>query len=65
VWLASKEFLRDSVEYGGTYAHKDIAFEFGSATSPVFKLCLIKVLEPKESREEFARLAINISERHK
>ena len=24
--------------YGGTYAHKDIAFEFASAISPVFKL---------------------------
>lgn len=28
--------------YGGTYAHKDIAFEFGSAISPVFKLYIIK-----------------------
>lgn len=28
--------------YGGTYAHKDIAFEFCSAISPVFKLYLIK-----------------------
>lgn len=28
--------------YGGTYAHKDIAFEFGSAINPVFKLYLIK-----------------------
>lgn len=28
--------------YGGTYAHKDIAFEFGSAISPVFKLLIIK-----------------------
>ena len=26
---------------GGTYAHKDIAFEFASAISPVFKLYLI------------------------
>ena len=25
-------------KYGGTYAHKDIAFEFASAISPVFKL---------------------------
>lgn len=24
-------------KYGGTYAHKDIAFEFASAISPVFK----------------------------
>lgn len=28
--------------YGGTYAHKDIAFEFGSAISPIFKLLIIK-----------------------
>jgi hypothetical protein len=31
-----------SGRHGGTYAHKDIAFEFGSAISPVFKLYLIK-----------------------
>ena len=29
-------------KYGGTYTHKDIAFEFGAAISPVFKLYLIK-----------------------
>lgn len=28
--------------YGGTYAHRDIAFEFGAAISPVFKLHIIK-----------------------
>ena len=28
--------------YGGSYAHKDIAFEFGSWLSPEFKLYLIK-----------------------
>lgn len=28
--------------FGGTYAHKDIAFEFGSWISPTFKLYLIK-----------------------
>ncbi|MFI5160265.1 MAG: KilA-N domain-containing protein [Sphingobacteriales bacterium] len=27
---------------GGTYAHKDIAFEFGGAISPVFKLYILK-----------------------
>ena len=31
--------------YGGTYAHKDIAFEFASAISPMFKLYLIKEFE--------------------
>ena len=29
-------------KYGGTYAHKDIAFEFASSISPIFKLYLIK-----------------------
>ena len=30
---------------GGTYAHKDIAFEFASSISPIFKLYLIKEFE--------------------
>ena len=34
--------LSKSGRYGGTYAHKDIAFEFGSWISPMFKLLLIK-----------------------
>ena len=38
--------------YGGTYAHKDIAFEFASWVSPYFKLYLIK---------EFERLRRDIS----
>jgi KilA-N domain len=29
-------------KYGGTYAHKDIAFEFGGAISPIFKLYVLK-----------------------
>lgn len=29
-------------KYGGTYAHRDIAFEFGTWISPTFKLYLIK-----------------------
>ena len=31
--------------YGGTYAHKDIAFEFGTWISPEFKLYLIRCLQ--------------------
>ncbi len=31
-----------SGRYGGTYAHKDLAFEFGSWISPMFKLLLLK-----------------------
>ncbi|GAB5532310.1 MAG: KilA-N domain-containing protein [Roseivirga sp.] len=38
----AKGFISKSGRYGGTYAHKDIAFEFGSWISPMFKLLLIK-----------------------
>jgi hypothetical protein len=37
--------------YGGTYAHKDIAFEFCSAISPVFKLFLIKEFQRLKEEE--------------
>ena len=37
--------------YGGTYAHKDIAFEFASAISPVFKLYLIKEFQRFKEQE--------------
>jgi hypothetical protein len=42
--------------YGGTYAHKDIAFEFASWISPKFKLFLIK---------EFQRLKNDEIEKYK
>lgn len=34
--------ISKSGRYGGTYAHKDLAFEFGAWISPIFKLLLIK-----------------------
>lgn len=37
--------------YGGTYAHKDIAFEFGSAISAEFKLFLIKEFQRLKEEE--------------
>ncbi|WP_235376069.1 KilA-N domain-containing protein [Proteus faecis] len=37
--------------YGGTYAHKDIAFEFGSWLSPEFKLYLIKEFQYLKEQE--------------
>ena len=37
--------------YGGTYAHKDIAFEFGSAISSVFRLFLIKEFQRLKEEE--------------
>ena len=36
---------------GGTYAHKDIAFEFCSAISPVFKLCLTREFQRLKEEE--------------
>ena len=38
----AKGIVSKSGRYGGTYAHKDIAFEFGTWISPAFKLYLIK-----------------------
>ena len=38
--------------YGGTYAHKDIAFEFGMWISPKFKLLLIKEFERLKAIEQ-------------
>ena len=46
--------------YGGTYAHKDIAFEFGSAISPVFKLYLLKEYQRLKD-EENDRLKLELS----
>ncbi|MBW8049053.1 MAG: KilA-N domain-containing protein [Cytophagales bacterium] len=39
-------------KYGGTYAHKDIAFEFGSAISVTFKLYLIKEFQRLKEEEQ-------------
>ena len=38
--------------YGGTYAHKDIAFEFASAINPIFKLYLIKEFQRLKDIEQ-------------
>ena len=38
--------------YCGTYAHKDIAFEFGMWISPKFKLLLIKEFERLKNEEQ-------------
>lgn len=38
--------------YGGTYAHKDIAFEFGMWISPEFKIYLIKEFQRLKKQEQ-------------
>ena len=38
--------------YGGTYAHKDIAFEFGMWISPEFKIYLIKEFQRLKEAEQ-------------
>lgn len=38
--------------YGGTFAHKDIAFEFGAWLSPEFKLLIIKEFQRLKEQEQ-------------
>jgi hypothetical protein len=45
-------FIVKKGKYGGTYAHKDIAFEFGSAISVSFKLYLIKEFQRLKQEEQ-------------
>jgi len=47
--------------YGGTYAHRDIAFEFGMWISPEFKIYLIKEFQRLKNEEsEKLRLGWNV-----
>ena len=41
-----------SGRYGGTYAHKDLAFEFASWVSPQFKLYLIREYQRLKDEEQ-------------
>jgi hypothetical protein len=47
----SKGIIAKSGRYGGTFAHKDIAFEFASWISPKFKLYLIKEFQRLKDEE--------------
>jgi len=49
--------LASAGRYGGTFAHKDIAFEFGSWLSPEFKLYLIKEFQ-RLKEDENRRLSL-------
>jgi hypothetical protein len=49
--------ISKSGRYGGTFAHRDIAFEFASWLSPTFKLYLIKEFQ-RLKEEENQRLSL-------
>lgn len=48
----AKGIIAKAGRYGGTYAHKDIAFEFASWISPKFKLFLIKEFQRLKEQEQ-------------
>ena len=51
-----------SGRYGGTFAHKDIAFEFATWLSPEFKLYLIKEFQRlKEDENETKKIEWNVN----
>jgi hypothetical protein len=57
----SKGILAKAGRYGGTYAHKDIAFEFASWVSPQFKLYLLKEFQRlKEEENKNLKLEWNL-----
>ncbi|TCC97034.1 KilA-N domain-containing protein [Pedobacter hiemivivus] len=56
----AKGIISKSGRYGGTFAHKDIAFEFASWISSEFKLYLITEFQ-KLKNEENDRLSLNWS----
>lgn len=58
----AKGLIAQAGRYGGTYAHKDIAFEFGSWLSPEFKLYLIREFQRlKDDENRRLSLAWNLN----
>ena len=58
----AKGLIASAGRYGGTYAHADIAFEFGSWLSPEFKLYLIKEFQRlKDDENRRLSLAWNLN----
>ena len=58
----AKGLTASAGRYGGTYAHQDIAFEFGSWLSPEFKLYLIKEFQRlKDDENRRLSLAWNLN----
>ncbi len=54
----AKGLIASAGRYGGTYAHSDIALEFGSWLSPEFKLYLIKEFQ-RLKEDENRRLTLD------
>jgi hypothetical protein len=54
---SAKGLVAKAGRYGGTYAHQDIAFEFGSWLSPEFKLYLLKEFQ-RLKEDENRRLSL-------
>lgn len=55
-WIESTSatgIISKAGRYGGTYAHKDIAFEFASWISPEFKLYIIKDYQRLREEEQY------------
>jgi KilA domain-containing protein len=48
----AKGIVSKAGRYGGTYAHKDIAFEFGTWLSPEFKLLIITEFQRLKAHEQ-------------
>jgi len=48
----SKGIMAKAGRYGGTYAHKDIAFEFAAWVSPRFKIYLIREFQRLKDQEQ-------------
>jgi len=58
----AKGLVASAGRYGGTFAHTDIAFEFGSWLSPEFKLYLIKEFQRlKDDENRRLSLALNLN----
>ena len=57
----SKGIIAKAGRYGGTYAHKDIAFEFATWVSPQFKLYLLKEFQRLKEEEQAQALSRAIS----
>lgn len=54
----ARGIISNAGRYGGTFAHKDIAFEFGTWLSPEFKLYLIKEYQ-RLKEDENSRLSLD------